>query len=156
LANYRKASELHVALGGATSEDLYLRYHAILVHAGIGEMQARLGEHRAAQAQAARAGELAAGIAADPSSAARSSLRGQVYMRIAAIHAALGASATLARAARREQLQAARARYAQSLAIWQDMKQRGILTAEDRTRPQDAAAAIARCDESLRALDVTS
>jgi hypothetical protein len=77
-------------------------------------------------------------------------------MRIAAIHAALGASATLARAARREQLQAARARYAQSLAIWQDMKQRGILTAEDRTRPQDAAAAIARCDESLRALDVTS
>ncbi len=44
--------------------------------------------------------------------------------------------------------------YARSLAIWQDMQKRGILTGEDPTKPQEVAREIAQCDASLRQLKV--
>ena len=73
-------------------------------------------------------------------------------MRFGDIHAALGASENLGAAERRQHWQNARDFYVQSLDVWQDMQKRGILTAEDHTKPQDVTAAIARCDESLRSL----
>ena len=69
------------------------------------------------------------GIAADPTSGTHSSLRGQVYMRVAAIHAALGASPKLGAAEKREHWRTARDLYARSLEVWQDMVKRKILTA---------------------------
>ena len=125
-----------------------------MVRGGIGEMQARLGERAAALAESSRAIELLDGIAADPASGTRSSLRGQVYMRVAAAYAALGASAKLGAAERREHWQTARDLYARSLAVWQDMQKRGILTAEDATKPQELAREIERCDAALRRLAV--
>jgi hypothetical protein len=74
-------------------------------------------------------------------------------MRIAAAHAALGASGKLDATERREHWQIAYDLYARSLAVWQDMQQRGILTAEDAAKPQEAARELARCDASLRQLN---
>ena len=70
-------------------------------------------------------------------------------MRVAATHAALGASSKPGAAGKREHLGRARDLYARSLSIWQDMQARGILTAEDRTKPQEVAREIARCDAAL-------
>jgi non-specific serine/threonine protein kinase/serine/threonine-protein kinase len=152
LANYRKAAAEYRQLGADTSEDLYLRFGAIMAYGGVGQMQARLGERAAALAELSRAIELLDGIAPDPASGTRSSLRGQVYMRVAAAHAALGVSGRLGATERREHWQTARDLYARSLAVWQEMQQRGILTAEDAAKPQDAARELARCDASLRQL----
>ena len=152
LANYRKALAEYEKVGAASPEFLSLRFHAILVRGGIGEMLARLGERGAALAESSRAIELLEGIAPDPASGTRSSLRGQVYMRIAAAYAALGASGQLAEEERRGHWQTARGLYAHSLDVWLDMQKRGILTAEDGTKPQEVARELARCDASLRQL----
>ena len=73
-------------------------------------------------------------------------------MRVAAAYAALGASGKLGAAERREHWHTARDLYARSLAVWQDMQKRGILTAEDRTKPEEIARELERCDASLREL----
>ena len=75
-------------------------------------------------------------------------------MRVAAIHAALGASSNLGATEQRQQWRTARELYARSLDVWQDMQKRGILTAEDATKPQDLTREIARCDDALRELGV--
>ena len=137
-------------LGAESSEDLYRRFRAIMVRGGIGEMQAHLGERSAALAESSRAIAMLDGIAADPTSGTHSSLRGQVYMRVAAAYAALGASAKLGAAEQREHWRTARDLYARSLDVWQDMQKRGILTAEDGTKPQEVAREIARCDAACR------
>jgi hypothetical protein len=77
------------------------------------------------------------------------SLRGQVYIRVAAAYAALGASAKLGAAEKREHWRKAREMYARSLDVWQDMQKRGILTAEDAANSQEIARELARCDAAL-------
>ena len=153
LSNLRFALAEYQDIGAESSEDLYFRLRAILLHASVGEMQARVGERVGALGEAARALELLGEIAVDPSSATRSSMRGQVYMRVAATHAALGADGELGAAERLEHWRTARQLYSQSVEIWQDMEKRGILTAEDKTKPQEVAAEIARCDAELRGSD---
>ena len=152
LSHYRKAMAEHKKVGTESSEDLYLRFGAIMARGGIGEMQARLGERDAALAECSRAMALLDGIAPNLVSGTRSSLRGMIYMRVAAAYAALGASGKLDAAERREHWQTARDLYVRSLAVWQDMQTSGILTAEDRTKPPDVAREIARCDAALRRL----
>jgi non-specific serine/threonine protein kinase/serine/threonine-protein kinase len=153
LASYRKALVEFSALRSESSEDLYHRLRAIYARAGVGEMLARLGERTAALAESSRVIELMEKIPPDPASGTRSSQRGQVYMRVAATHAALGASARLGESLQREHWRSARDMYARSLEIWEGMQKRGILTAEDSTRPQDVAREIARCDVALRQLE---
>ena len=151
LSSYRLAAE-YMGSGAEAPDDLFFQYGIVMTRAGIGEMQARLGDRAAALAETSRAMERMEKIPAEPMSGTRSSLRGQVYMRFGDIHAALGASENLGAAERRLHWQNARDFYVQSLDVWQDMQERGILTAEDRTKPQDVTAAISRCDESLRSL----
>jgi len=153
LSNYRKAMNELKKLDAESSEDPYARFRAILARGSIGEMQAHLGESSVALAESSRVIALLNGIAADPTSGTLSSLRGQAYIRVAAIHAALGASANLSAAEKREHWRTAREMYARSLGVWQDMQTRGILTAEDAAKPEELARNIARCDASLRHLE---
>jgi tetratricopeptide (TPR) repeat protein/tRNA A-37 threonylcarbamoyl transferase component Bud32 len=150
LSYYRKALAEYEKLEADSSE--YHRYAAIMTHAGIGEMHAHLGERDAALAQSSRAIALLNGMAADPASSTRSSARGQAYMRVAAVHAALGAYPKAGAAEQRERWHTARAMYVRSLDVWQDMQTRGILTAEDAAKPQEVAREIARCDDAIRRL----
>jgi eukaryotic-like serine/threonine-protein kinase len=152
LSNYRKALAEHDKLGAESAENPYQRFGAMLTHGGIGEMQARLGERAAALAEAARTMELLEGTPPDPASAAISTRRAQVYMRVAAIHAALADSRGFDTATQREHWRSARGLYVQSIAIWDDMQKRGILTADDASKPQVAARELKRCEASLRQL----
>jgi tetratricopeptide (TPR) repeat protein len=153
LTHYRKALAEHETLKADSSENLYSRFRAIMVRGGVGEMQARRGERDAALAEASKTLVLLKGIGADPASGTRSSLRGSVYRRAAAVYATLGASTNLDTAERRQHWSKARDLYARSLEVWQDMQKRGILTAEDRTKPQDVTREIERCDGALRQLE---
>jgi len=149
LASYRRARVQFEALGAETSEDLSLRYQAILVRGSIAEMQARLDERDAARAGISRSLELLDGIAPDPANSALDSWRGEVLKHVAAADAALGASTALGTEERREHWRAAHDLYAQSLRIWRDMEARGILTAEDAGKPAELARDITRCDTAL-------
>jgi eukaryotic-like serine/threonine-protein kinase len=153
LPYFRKALAELETFDAESSDDLYLRFRAIMTRARIGEMQAHLGEHSAALAESSRAFALLDGMAVDATSGTHSSLKGQVYMRVAAAHAALGASPKFGAAEKREHWRTARELYARSLEVWQDMQKRGILTAEDAAKPEELARNIARCDASLRHLE---
>ena len=147
LPYYHKALAEHEKLDAESSVDISFRFHAILARVGIGEMQARLGEHAAAVAELSRAMVLMNDVAPDPASGTRSSLRGQVFMRVAAGHAALGDSGNLGSAERGEHRRTARELYQRSLETWVDMRKRGILTAEDRTKPEEVAHALEQLKE---------
>jgi tetratricopeptide (TPR) repeat protein len=152
LFNYRKAMAENEKLGAESAENPFQRYGVILTRAGMGEMQARLGERDAALAEASRAMKRLEAIPPDPANAALSTRRAQVYMRVAAIHAALAESRGPDTATHREHWRSARDLYAQSIAIWDDMQRRGILTADDASKPQVAARELKRCEASLRQL----
>ncbi len=152
LSYYRKAMAEYKKAGAESSGDLYLRFGAIMARGGTGEMQARLGERAEALAELSRTIALLDEIAPDPASGTHSSLRGMIYMRVAAAYAALGGTASIGPVEQREHWRAARDLYARSLDVWQDMQKRGILTAEDRTKSQEIARELERCDTSLRKL----
>ncbi len=139
LSNYRKAADEYGRLGVEVSADLFIHFGTVLVHAGIGEMQARLGDRDAAVAEISRSLALLDAIAPDPTSGTRSSQRGQVFMRVAAAHAALGVLKKLSATDRQGHRRSARELFTRSLEIWLDMRKRGILTAEDATKPEDVA-----------------
>ena len=144
LSHYRKAMTAYQKEGAESSEDQYLSFGVIMTRGGIGEMQARLGERAAALAELSWALKALDGIAPDTASGTRSSLRGQVYMRLAAAHAALGASEKFSAAERQEHARMAHELYTRSLDTWLDMRKRGILTAEDATKPEEVARALDR------------
>jgi tetratricopeptide (TPR) repeat protein/tRNA A-37 threonylcarbamoyl transferase component Bud32 len=152
LSYYRKALSVYQQVGAESSDDVSFRFRAILTRGGIGEMLARLGEHADAIAESSRVIAQLDTTASHPAGGGLGSLRGQVYMRVAAIHAALGASRELGEAEKRDHWRTARDLYARSRDIWQDMQNRGILTAEDRTKPHEVTAAITRCDAALQKL----
>ena len=155
LVHYRKALAQFDELDADTSEDLNLRFRVLTARAGIARMQAELGERGDALAHASRVIARLDGIPQDPSNSVRSSLRGEVYRQVAAAYAALARTTPSDDDERRKHWRTARELYVRSLAVWQDMKDRGILTAEDATKPQEVAADIARCDEALQKGTVT-
>ena len=128
------------------------RYRALLTLASIGEMKARLGDRAGAIADSSRAIAMLNEIPADPQNSAVSGARGQVYMSLATTHAGLAESKRADLTQRREHWRAARDMYVRSQAIWQDLQNRGILTADSAEKPQEVARGIARCDEALRQL----
>jgi len=149
---YRRALALRKQLSADSPEDVYLRYHFILTRAGMAETQARLGERAAALAESSKATALLGEISENRASSPQSSLRGQVYQRVAATYLALASARDATQGERREHWHAAREMYVRSLGIWQDMQRRGILTGEDASKPGEVARAIAECDAHLRKL----
>jgi tetratricopeptide (TPR) repeat protein/tRNA A-37 threonylcarbamoyl transferase component Bud32 len=152
LAHYQQAANFYAKAGADAPEDLFLRFRDLMTRAGIGEMQARLGQRADAVQQVSRVAASLERFPVDPRSSHFGGMRAQVLMRLAAAHAALGASARLGAAERRQHWSTARVLNAQSLEIWQEMKRRGMLTADDAAKPEEIAAEISRCDAALRAL----
>jgi non-specific serine/threonine protein kinase/serine/threonine-protein kinase len=146
LLHHRQGLAIFDELRAASPEDLYLRFAAILSRASVAEMHARLGDRASALADSSRAIALLDETAEDPTRGAVSSLRGQVYMRVAASYTALAASGSVNAAEQHAHWRAACDMYARSRGIWQDMQKRGILTAQDAANQEEVARAIAQCD----------
>ena len=121
----------------------------IVSRAGLAETQAKLGERSAAVAECSRAIALLGELADDPAHSAQRGLRGLAYLRIARAHAALAASKKAVAAEPQAHRRTARDMYARSLAIWQDMQQRGILTGDYATKPQEVAQELAKYESLL-------
>jgi serine/threonine protein kinase len=146
---YHQALAMLEVLTKDAPEDLSLRYHASVTRAGLAEALGRLGDRGLALTEASRAIQVLEATPEEPTNSTQSSLRGQVYLHVGDAHAALARSTRLGTTERRGHWHSARDMYARSLAIWQDMQQRGILTGEDAARPGQLAREVARCDASL-------
>jgi serine/threonine protein kinase len=156
LAHYRRALAMFEKAAAISAQNLHLRLSAIVTRAGLGETQAKLGQRAAALEEASKAMSQLNAIPEDPASTYVSSARGSVYGHVAATHAALAALNDLDAVERQEHWRTARGIYVQGLRIWQDMQERGILTGEDASKPQEVIREIARCDESLRRFSIAA
>ena len=85
----------------------------------------------------------------DLADSVHSGLRGQAYLHLGAAHAALAGSTDLAASQRREHWRVARDFFQRSLAIWRDMQQRGILTADNVPKLNEMVREVAECDAAL-------
>ena len=150
LSYYRKALAMFEKGAADAPEVLHVRYHVILNRVSIGEMQAKLGRRVAALDEYSDAIILLSKIPEHPTNRPLSSNRAQVYMHLGQAYAAIATSKNVPPAEQRENWLAARNMYAQSLKIWQDMHNRGILTGEDSAKPEEVAREIAKCDAFLR------
>jgi tetratricopeptide (TPR) repeat protein len=149
LSYFEKALPMYEKLAADAPQDLYIRYRLIIVTAIIGETQARVGTHAEAIAATSKATDLLKATPELASSSAQTDFRGLGYMQLGATYAALAVSDKTAIGERAEYWRSACDFYRPSLDIWQDMKQRGILTAEDADKPDEVARRIAKCDAAL-------
>jgi non-specific serine/threonine protein kinase/serine/threonine-protein kinase len=146
---YRRAIASWEELSARSPQNLNVRYGAIVTRAALAETQAKLGQRSDAVAECSRAIALLGEMTDDPTHSAQRGMRGLAYLRIARAHAALAVSKNAVTAEQREHWRAARDMYARSLAIWQDMQQRGILTGEYATKPQEVAQEIDKHDSLM-------
>jgi non-specific serine/threonine protein kinase/serine/threonine-protein kinase len=151
LSYSQKALPMYEKLAADAPQNLGFRYRVIILSAVIGETQARLGRREEALAAASKAMVLLKETPENSTSSGQTDFRGQGYMYLGAAYAALAISEKGAVGEQRKYWRSARDVYRRSLDIWQDMKQRGILTAEDADKPEEVARAIAECDAALAA-----
>ena len=149
LSYHRKAVEMRQKLLARAPQNLDTRYWLIIDNASVAKMQAKLGQRTAALAECDKAITLLKETPDDRTHAVRSSFRAQAYTHLAEAYAALAASTQISGEEAREHWRAVREMFRQSLDIWQDQRERGILSGEDAAKPQETAAEIAKCDAAL-------
>jgi tetratricopeptide (TPR) repeat protein len=150
LSYLRQALTMQEKFSAGAGRDVNIPLREIIARAGVGEMQARLGNRALAVAESEKALSQLNATAQDLANSPQQSMRGQIYIRLARAQAALADSGNITPAEQREHWRSARNLYARSLEIWQDMQTRGILTGEDAAKPREVAREIARCEARLR------
>jgi non-specific serine/threonine protein kinase/serine/threonine-protein kinase len=146
----RKALEFYQQLSADSERDVHARYRTAIVGGLTARLYAQLGNREEALAACDKVLGLLKELPQDPSDTVHSGLRGQVYLHLGAAHAALAGSIELAASQQQEHWRAARDFSQRSLAIWQDMQQRGILTADHVPKLDETVQEIAKCDAALR------
>jgi non-specific serine/threonine protein kinase/serine/threonine-protein kinase len=86
-------------------------------------------------------------VTASPTNSSARVTLAQLYSQLGASHAALAARAGAGK--RAEQLRAAKDAYQKSLDIYQDMKNKGTLSAADAGKPVEVGGEIAKCEAAL-------
>jgi serine/threonine protein kinase len=144
-----KGFALYQKLATNAPENLVMRYRAAIARAGVGELQAKLGRSDIALRQSSQAIAQLDEVRADPAVAWQRALSAQAFMLVGHTYAALAASEQADTSARREHRRAACATYGRSLAIWQDMQQRGILTGDVVPYRDEVVRQTAACNSML-------
>jgi non-specific serine/threonine protein kinase/serine/threonine-protein kinase len=147
LPHYRRSLAMRSADVSADRENLWKRSSLIESMAKLCRTLARQ-EDVSAIARCAETAEVLAATAVDPSNAAIRSFFATTYADLGEAYATV-AAATAPADARRTHWQAARAMFARSAEVWQDLRARGILARADAEQPDRAARDVARCEAAL-------
>jgi tetratricopeptide (TPR) repeat protein len=145
----RKALEFYEQLSADSPQDVHTRYRTAIVGGIAAKLEAKLGHRAQALAACGKVQGLLKELPEDPADTVHSGLRGQALLHLGAAHAALAGPTELTASQRQEHWRAARDFSQQSLAIWQDMQQRGILTADNAPKLDEMVREVAECDAAL-------
>jgi non-specific serine/threonine protein kinase/serine/threonine-protein kinase len=91
-------------------------------------------------------------VAASPANATARNTLGLLYLQLGASYAKWASTIEEAKAIQIEHWHNARESFGKSLAIFQEMKAKGILSAADASKPDEIAAEIAKCESALNSL----
>jgi eukaryotic-like serine/threonine-protein kinase len=145
----RKALGFYEQLAADSPEELDVRYRTSVVGGLTAELHAKVGERKEALAVCNTVSSLLKELPEDPANTGYSDFRAQAYSHLGAAHVALADSTKSRAGEQQEDWRVARDFYQRSLAIWQEMQKRGILTAEIATKPEETARELAKCDAAL-------
>jgi len=151
LSQERKALGFCERLSADSPQDVHMRYRTAILGGFIAELYAKLGNREQALAACGKVLGLLKALPENFADSVHSGLRGQAYLHLAAAHAVLAASTELTASQQQEHWRAARDFFQHSLAIWQDMKLRGVLTADNAPKLDETVGEIAKCDAALAA-----
>lgn len=149
LSQERKALDVYERLSADSPRNVYTRYQTAIIAGIVAKLEAKLSNRAQAVATVTKALGLLHGLPEDPRDAVHLGLRGQAYLHLGAAHAVLARSTALAPGERQEHWRAARDFFERSLGIWQDMQQRGILTADNVPKSAEMVREVAECDAAL-------
>ena len=149
LSQERKALEFCEKLSADSPRDVHMRYRTAIVGGLTAELYAELGNREQAFVASGKVISLLRELPDDPADSVHSGLRGQAYLHLGAAQAALADSKKASAGQEQEHWRAARDLFQRSLAIWQDMQQRGILTADNVPKLDKTVREIAKCDAAL-------
>jgi eukaryotic-like serine/threonine-protein kinase len=149
LSQERKALEFFEKLSADSPQDLHMRYRTAIVGGLTAELYAQLGNREQAVAACGKALGLLTELPEDLADSVHSGLRGRAYLYLGIAQEALAGARELNASQQREHWRAARDLFQRSRAIWQDMQQRGILTADNMPKLNETVREIAKCDAML-------
>ena len=149
LDHARKALEFSEKLANASPQDLHARYQAIAVASHTAELEAKLGKDDQTGERFTRLAALLNALPTDSANPIQTSLLGQTYLRLGSAHAELAYSKKLTRPQQLEHWRAAQDFYQRSLRIWNDLRDRKLLAAQDVTKIDETTRAIAKLDNAL-------
>jgi tetratricopeptide (TPR) repeat protein len=150
LLNYQKSLKLFDDVLVNAPEDLRRRLLLAVSRAGVGKMQARLGQRASAVEECRMTVSLLRETREDPANSNHRSLKAQAYVYLGEAYAALAAATEGSTTQVTQLWTAARDMFQQSLGICEDMHSRGILAPPDTPQIGEVAGEIAKCDAALR------
>lgn len=123
------------------------RYKIVLAHGELAVAQANVRDSSGALEQSAKAIALLRQLPVDPANMYLRGLEGQAYDWLGRTQVELADSAGAAQS--KERWRAAREMFQRSLNIWQDLRARGTLAADDVPKLDEAVREVAQCDAFL-------
>ena len=149
LSEERTALEFCEKLSADSPKDVQMLYRTAVVAGLTAKLYAQLGNREQALVACGKVRGLLKELPENPADSVHSALRGQAYLHLGAAEAALASARNLTVSQRQEHWRTARDFLQHSLAIWQDMRGRGILTADNVPKFDETAREIAKCDAAL-------
>lgn len=150
VTNYRRALEIREKSAAADPKDLATQLAIILVRARIGKAYAKLGNIDEARVECDKAATLLRAIPDDVTDADHLRSRVLIYSDLGDAYAVLAADKQLPSNMRSRHLRSARDMYRCSHDLMQDLRDRGILDAEEIPEIENVAHKIAECDAFLK------
>ena len=146
LLYHHRALELWEPLAkNALQKSLHLAL--VKTHASIGLAHAKVGDLRSALTRCAQAMSILANIEDDPTSTSLRTLRAEAYTDLATAYVALAMAPHSTAVERREHQRVACEMYRQSRDIWLDLRERGIISGVDASKPDEVQREIAKCEK---------
>ncbi len=149
LFHFGKAREIFEKLAADSPEDLTSRFRVATYGAGVGGMQARLGQVDSALQECRKAVALLQEIKEDPTNTHHRFLRTEACEYLGYAFGALAESPQTPTSEREKHWGAAREMFQQSLNFLEELRGRGALEPQSAEWVREIAGEIAKCDKAL-------
>jgi non-specific serine/threonine protein kinase/serine/threonine-protein kinase len=149
LPHFRNNLAAQEKMAADDPQNLSARYKWILAEAEVSQTEAKLGNRGDALEECRKAMERLGQTLDEPTNAYLRGLRARAYNYLGQTYAELAISSVTPSKNSGEDWGIALSLFEQSLAIWQDLQNRGLLAADDAAKPDELRSKIARCNAAL-------
>ena len=146
---HRRTLELREKIVASDPQSVGAQFNVALNRAHVAEAEAHLGQFAAAAADCRKAADVLRTIKDDPNNADQRRARVLTSGAVAEAYALVAADKTLLRRTAMEHWRAARDMYQQALDIMRDLRNRGILDADEAKEIETTEKKVAECDAAL-------